>query len=180
MDDQIKKSDRGFSLFEILIVLAILAIVGAIATPGIMNWLPNYRLKGAARELYSNMQRARSEAVKRNASVGIAFTTVVFPATGGGYTAFLDDGAGGGTANNATRDGDERSLFEVEMPQGCSLYEASFSNQSSTGYNSQGLPLSNRIGTAKLRNNKSVYYNMALSNSGYPKITKSSDGTNFE
>jgi type IV fimbrial biogenesis protein FimT len=39
-----------------------------------MNWLPDYRLKGAARDLYSNMQKARSEAIKLNRNTAITFT----------------------------------------------------------------------------------------------------------
>ena len=177
MNNKIKKSVRGFTLLEVLVVLAILAAVSAVAVPGVMGWLPNYRLQGAARELYSNMQKAKSEAVKRNTSVGIAFTTAAFPTTGGSYTVFLDDGTGGGTASNATRDGGERILFRIEMPPNCTLYDASFGGEPVTGYSSRGLPLGNRTGSAKLRNNKSRWYQMSLSNSGYPKITKSTDGT---
>ena len=178
MNNKILKTATGFTLFEVLIVIAILSIVAAFAVPMTMSWLPNYRLKSAARGLYSNMQKAKSEAVKRNCSVGITFSTVTFPAEGGGYTVFLDDGAG--TAGNATQDAGETTLFQVAMPSGCTLSQASFNGGLSTGYNSRGLPLGNRIGSAILRNNSSVWYRMALSNSGYPKITKSSDGINWD
>lgn len=170
----------GFTLLETLIVLAIMVIAMTVAIPNIMLWLSNYRLKAAARELYSNMQKAKSEALKRNCSVGITFSTVTFPAQGGGYTIFLDNGDGAGTADNAVQDGGEVTLLPVAMPLGCTLYEASFGGTSRTGYNSRGFPLGNRTGSARLRNNNSVWYEMALSNSGYPKIRKSYDGTNWE
>jgi type IV fimbrial biogenesis protein FimT len=166
----------GFTLMELIIVVAIIAISAAIAIPGIMNWLPNYRLSGAARELFSNMQKAKSEAVKRNTSVGIAFTTVVFPATGGGYTVFIDDGEGGGTPANAVQDGGERLLFQVTMPPKCSLVTATFGGIASAGYNSQGLPLGGRIGHAVIRNDRSRWFRMDFSTSGYPKIRRSSTG----
>ncbi len=68
------KSEAGFSLVELMVVVAIIAVIGAIAVP---NMSPaNARLKQAARELYGNMQRARMEAIKSNQNVGIVFDTV--------------------------------------------------------------------------------------------------------
>jgi type IV fimbrial biogenesis protein FimT len=169
------QSTSGFTLLEVLIVVGIFAITAAIAVPGIMNWLPDYRLKGAARDLYSNMQKARSEAVKRNTNVGISFNTVVFPATGGGYTVFVDDGKGGGTAGDAVRHSDEDILFQVEMPPSCSLVETTFTSDA-TGYNSRGLTLRSRIGHVEIRNRNPNWYGIFLSISGYPDIRRSSTG----
>ena len=87
--NKISKTATGFTLLETVIVLAILAIAVAIGIPNVISWLPNYRLKATARELYSNMQKAKSEALKRNCTVGITFSTVAFPAQGGGIPSFL-------------------------------------------------------------------------------------------
>ncbi|MDY0190195.1 MAG: GspH/FimT family pseudopilin [Desulfuromonas sp.] len=170
-------AQSGFTLLEIIIVLAILAISAAILAPSIRDWLPSYQINGAARELFSNMQKAKSEAVKLNTNIGISFETVVFPATGGSYTAFVDDGSGGGTAGNAVQDGTESFLFKVEMPTSCSLISASFRATKNTGYNSRGLVLGNRIGTAIIRNTRNRWQKMTLSNSGYPKLQVSTDTT---
>nr|WP_320013433.1 GspH/FimT family protein [uncultured Desulfobacter sp.] len=178
-NNKILKTVTGFTLLETIIVLGILSILVAVAIPNVISWLPNYRLKAAARELYSNMQKAKSEALKRNCSIGITFSTVIFPAQGGGYTVFLDDGAGT-KADNAVHDTGEDTLFAVTMPPGCTLDAASFQGSPRTGYNSRGFPLGNRTGSATLRNNNSVWYKMGLSNSGYPKIQRSHDGTNWE
>ena len=58
------KSASGFTMIEVLIVIVILAILSSIAIPGFSRWLPNYRLKGAARDLYSNLQLAKAGAIK--------------------------------------------------------------------------------------------------------------------
>lgn len=177
-NNKILKTETGFTLLETMIVLLIVSILVAVAIPNVLSWLSNYRLKAAARDLYSNMQKAKSEALKRNCDVGIVFSTVTFPAQGGGYTVFLDNGAGI-AAGNATQDAGEEMLLKVAMPSDCTLYEASFGGTPATGYNSRGFPLGNRTGSAKLRNNNSVWYWMALSNSGYPKLRKSNDGINW-
>jgi type IV fimbrial biogenesis protein FimT len=178
INNKILKTATGFTLLETMIVLAIVAILVAAAVPNVLAWLSNYRLKAAASDLYANMQKAKSEALKRNCDVGITFSTVAFPAQGGGYMVFLDNGAGT-DAGNAVQDVGETTLLTVAMPPGCTLEQASF-NGTSTGYNSRGFPLGNRVGSAILRNNKSLWYRMSLSNSGYPKIRKSRDGTNWE
>jgi prepilin-type N-terminal cleavage/methylation domain-containing protein len=65
----------GFSLFELLIALGLVAILAAIAVPGFKAALPQYRLKAAARDLYSSMQKARMGAVMEHREWAIVFDT---------------------------------------------------------------------------------------------------------
>jgi len=71
---------NGFTLIELLITFVILGIATSIAIPGFARWLPDSRLKSAARELYSSMQLARLGAIKENGE-----WAVVFNAGGGSY-----------------------------------------------------------------------------------------------
>jgi len=168
------KQSKGFTLIEVIVVVAIIAALAAVAIPGYINWLPNYRLNAAASDLFSHMQKAKLEAVRRRIDIGITFTTVSSPATGGSYLAFVDDGSGiGGIKGNAVQDGSEATLFRVVMPASCSLENASFSSSSHTGYNAKGLPLGNRTGHVELHNNRAAkYYKMSLSNAGYARMAK--------
>jgi len=65
--------NSGFSLVELVIVMVIIAVLGAVAMPNLSP--ANARLKQAARELYGNLQRARMEAIKTNQDVGVIFDT---------------------------------------------------------------------------------------------------------
>ncbi|MBV5329871.1 MAG: GspH/FimT family pseudopilin [Chlorobium sp.] len=70
-----KNTQKGFTLVEVLIVVTIIGILSAIAVPSFLAWLPNMRIRAEARDLYSNIQRIRSEAVKNNQNWAIVFDT---------------------------------------------------------------------------------------------------------
>lgn len=59
-------SDRGFSITDLLMAVAILAIVGGIATPIMTNLTEGQRLASSARELERELQTARLKAVSSN------------------------------------------------------------------------------------------------------------------
>jgi len=56
----------GFTLIQLTIIIALLAILTAVGVPNFLSWLPKYRLKRAARDLYSNLQLAKMTAIKSN------------------------------------------------------------------------------------------------------------------
>jgi type IV fimbrial biogenesis protein FimT len=58
-----KNNSIGFTLIELLVVIGMMAALALIAIPAFSAWMPEYRLKQAARELYSNIQRAKMGAV---------------------------------------------------------------------------------------------------------------------
>ena len=176
------KKCQGFTSVELLVTIAIFAVLAAIAIPAFSAWIPNYRLNAAARDLISNFQRAKMEAVRRNTQVVLSFSPQVYVPEGGvgTYQIFVDDGTGGGTAGNFIRDGGETLLVQATMPSNASLYSAGFTGSTTAaGFNSRGLPASNRTGNVALRNNKSRYYQASLSVAGNISLKTSNDGVTW-
>ena len=61
----------GFTAIELMTAVAVLAIVTALAIPSLTNLILDTGLKTAAIDVYNTMVYARSEAIKRNATVDI-------------------------------------------------------------------------------------------------------------
>ena len=85
------KRKNGFTILELIVIIAILAVLLLIAIPGFSRWLPNYRLRAATRDLFSNFQHAKLTAIKRHRTCAITFNQDV-----GGtiydYVAYVDTG----------------------------------------------------------------------------------------
>lgn len=63
------RRQRGVSIVEAAIVMAVLAILLAGAMPTAQEWLANSRIRSAADSMLTGLQLARAEALKRNVAV---------------------------------------------------------------------------------------------------------------
>ena len=65
-------AQHGFTLIELMVVVAILVVVLGVVAPGFRTFLDGQQVKSMAYDLTTDLLLARSEALKRNASVSIA------------------------------------------------------------------------------------------------------------
>lgn len=74
IDLSVMKKSQGFSLLEVVIVVAIVLIVSAIAIPAVQQVTDTYRLNSSGNAAASVLQQARLAAVKENQPYYVQFT----------------------------------------------------------------------------------------------------------
>ncbi|MFZ6780020.1 GspH/FimT family pseudopilin [Undibacterium sp. Ji83W] len=69
--NQFNHKERGFTLVELLVAIAIFATIMAIAVPGVRGFITGARMNAQPSDIVGAINLARSEAVKRNSGVTI-------------------------------------------------------------------------------------------------------------
>jgi len=125
-----KKS--GFSVLELVVAIGIIAIISAIAIPGIISWRSKAKLSGAVNNLKGDLQMAKSRATRDNALVVVVFTAT-------GYRIFVDNGA---HAGDWSHDADESLLRDCQLPAGITIELPTDLDppNNRTRFNSRGFP----------------------------------------
>ena len=113
-----RNRQSGFSLVELLVVVAIIMVVAAIATPSIINGINGIRLRSAGSALTGIMQQARQTAVQRNRYLTVKPTVVA-----GGRAAYIDL-----NYNNAFDAGAPAPEPMIQWPRGVALVAAGAPN----------------------------------------------------
>jgi competence protein ComGD len=146
------KKSKGFSLFELLIVLAVIAVVSVILTPGILGWRSNASLRGAAGNLKADLELCKAKAVRERSPVTVTFQTTHYQVT------FTD------------KDGNVQTLRNRELPGGVRV-DLDSTNFTSLGdqtvFNGRGLP---QAGSAVLVNNSGQQKRIIVSPLGRIRI----------
>lgn len=65
------RAESGFSLIELMVVVAVVGVLAGIALPSFKSLIQSQQVKAASFELFSSFSFARSEAIKRNANVTV-------------------------------------------------------------------------------------------------------------
>lgn len=65
------KTNKGFTLFELIVTVAVLAILAMIAAPSMVNLIKSSKIKTASSAIVDFMQQARSEAIRTGRPVKI-------------------------------------------------------------------------------------------------------------
>jgi prepilin-type N-terminal cleavage/methylation domain-containing protein len=166
----------GFTLIELLVTMVVLAIVIAITIPVFARWLPDYRLRAAARDLYSNFQLAKMAAVRNNSNCAVTFNQTI-GATVYDYAIFVD------SDNDLEYDAGEEVItrvlwadyedvdFDASQGGGDGLdFMNNDNGLPSIAFRSNGIPIDNSAGigsgTAFLVNTKNMTRSVTISPGG--------------
>ena len=94
---------KGFTLVELMVTVAVLAIVSAIAIPSFASLINSNRLVSQANEMVAVVQSARSEAIRYNQRVYICSssdgTSCAGASSWSGWLVFLDENRDGAPQN---------------------------------------------------------------------------------
>ncbi len=77
---------EGFTMIEMIVVICILAIITAISTPSMIKWRGEASINKAVSDLYGDLNRANTRAIRENALVVLEFTA------NNSYIIYLDNG----------------------------------------------------------------------------------------
>jgi prepilin-type N-terminal cleavage/methylation domain-containing protein len=70
------RPQAGFTLVELVVVVAIIAVVSSVSLPAIGRYLKNYRIRGASQDVAGEVGAARNKAITRNTNLGVLFVTL--------------------------------------------------------------------------------------------------------
>ena len=153
-----RRADSGFTLIELMVTAAILTIIVVISIPTFSNWLPNHRLSSAARDLVSNLRKAKMEAVKNNAMCTVRFRHQI-GATTWDYIVFRDinrnytfDAGDALLPPTKSFNRDYMSGVGFNTAQGTNgiTYNGSNTTNAAVGFDSRGFPLNDQGNRATL------------------------------
>ncbi len=134
-----KINKSGFTLMELMVAIAIIAIMSGIAIPNIIGWLPGYRLRSATRDIVSCLQNAKLRAVKENERVVVSFDE-----DNESYQSFID------INSNGSYDATETIVGQKTVPEGIDIKSSAIFI-----YSSRGLLAGGIAGTITMENTKS-------------------------
>lgn len=121
-----KARSAGFTLIELMFTVVVLAVLLGIGVPNFRDFVRNGRMTAAANDLLTDINLARSEAVKRRVPVTLCKTTDGASCSTDAAVAlrrwivFIDDvdpAAVAGTDGNGARDAGELVVVDRVIPQ---------------------------------------------------------------
>lgn len=142
----------GFTLVELMVVIAVIAISAVFSAPVLRNMLLQHEFNGSVRDVLSAIRQARLVAIEQNESVVVTVDTV-----NGTIQAFVDDG-GTNTVDsepngipdlaqnwNWNSGDNERLVVNISVPNDVTITAANFAGNPVFRFDNRGFPMSKAI-----------------------------------
>jgi prepilin-type N-terminal cleavage/methylation domain-containing protein len=85
-----RRAERGFTVLETMIAMAVVAMLAAVAAPGMLDFIRSNRMSTSARQFDADLVLARREAIKRNLRVLVCPVGATVDRCGSGATAWAN------------------------------------------------------------------------------------------
>jgi type II secretion system protein H len=146
--------NKGFTLIELMVVIAIVAIMAGVMAPSFMQWRDRSKVQGDASNLRAAFETAKLRAIKHNTNV-----VVTFPDTTS-FQAFID------TNNNGAQDAGEETLFNRTLAPGVTITNNTFAGND-MAFNPRGMANGpNSTGTITMTSPGGERYSVVVSSFG--------------
>ncbi len=112
------RRSAGFSLIELIVVIAIILVVSALAVPQVLTQLDTYGLRSTTGAVVGALQNARMQAIKDNRFYtvrGINVAANITANTPGVYVDSIGTGAANGSGNNVYDTGEAAAAFPTNI-----------------------------------------------------------------
>ncbi|UCF95142.1 MAG: GspH/FimT family pseudopilin [Desulfobacterales bacterium] len=158
-----RRSDVGFTLWEALVVLAIIGVMSLTALPNVLNWQSEAKLRVASDNLRGDLELAKVRAIQENSYVAIQLSRKA-------YKVFVDNGAHPGMI-----DPGESLLKYRQLPAGVTidLEATTFDGDAIVGrktrFSGRGTA---RNGTAVLVNSQGIRRKVVISQLGRIRVER--------
>ena len=123
------RKNSGFTTYELMVTIAIMAVIAAITMPPYLKWYRTSRLRSAVSSFTVDLEMAKTEAIRENDVVVIEF----FPRS---YIVFVD-------SNDDWDSSGENVLLNRDLPPSVSIDTAGLNLpivNDKVRFNSRGLP----------------------------------------
>jgi prepilin-type N-terminal cleavage/methylation domain-containing protein len=146
------RKNSGFTIYELMVTIAIMAVIAAITMPPYLKWYRTSRLRSAVSSFTVDLEMAKTEAIRKNDLVVIEFNP-------GSYKIFVD-------SNKDWNSSGEKILLDRALPPSVSIDTASLSLPTvndKVRFNSRGIPADivtpKTIGIIQAGNNRQITIN---------------------
>jgi len=160
--------NKGFTLLELMVAVAVITIVSGLAIPEFTRWVEKQRLAGDARHVYGLFQEARSQAILTGNSVVVSFTTG--KGESGTYLALIDKNG------NESQDNGEATVATGHVSSNTTITASSFDPNGTgkltathTSFNGMGL-VTGRNGRVSLSDSQNRTATITLGPAGTSSV----------